>query len=145
MGHGFQGMNGAEYSLPYGMLYSIFEVLGIIEGKEMEFDYMEDGASNEQCRHWSVLIRQNIDRMRLIQTRFTSFLFLDGDDLRDILSRGYYKVARIQDLDKQLPADAKPMPLDEGWRADILEFAEFLETCEGIVPPHPFNGRPSTS
>jgi hypothetical protein len=128
MGMGLMGKAGKEYSLTYDEADVMTSILKQLTERQVSLDT----ASNRECEHWASLLKNNIERLRMISSKGKKFAVLEGTDVEALFSSGpYANWRRLID-----PSDlAKtPEPLNEYWRESVRGFADFLESCGGLVP-----------
>jgi hypothetical protein len=137
LGLGLVGKNGSKYSLTYGENYVIGSLLTLLLKDGIDFG----NASEEECKRWASALKGNIDRMRFldVEDKFGlkgTFGLFEGMDVFQLFSTGLYanrgpKISR-SNLEK-----AVPQLVNEYWRDSIGEFADFLDSCGGLVPFSP--------
>jgi hypothetical protein len=133
MGHAFGGQNGTEFSLPYNDIAVIFSILDQYLGEKTDV-IANPYVPERECKKWASLLRNNVDRMRLVFIRGTKYGYIEGTDLRHLLKEGYYAWLKFtpSEIEK-----AVSEPLNDYWIETITEFADFLDSCGGLVPPKP--------
>ena len=137
MGLVLLGKDGSEYSLTYGENSVIGDLLTLLLKNGIDFGK----ASEEECKQWTSALKGNIDRMRFLDVKDESglkrtFGLIEGMDILQLFSTGLYanlgrKISH-SNLEK-----AVPQPPNEYWRDSIGEFADYLDSCGGLVPFSP--------
>ena len=138
MGLGLVGKNGSEYHLTYGENYVNGSLLTLLLRERVDFS----NASEEGCKKWASALRRNIGRMRFLDVKDESRLkgtygLIQGMDILQLLSTELYasRGRRISRLDLE---KATLKPPNEFWSDSIAEFADFLDSCGGLVPFSPY-------
>jgi hypothetical protein len=137
LGLGLVGKNGSAYSLTYGENSVIGDLLTLLLKNRIDFG----NASEEECKRWASALKGNIDRMRFLNVEDEfglkwTFGLIEGIDILQLFSTGLYanlgrRISR-SNLEK-----AVSQPPNEFWRDSIGEFADFLDSCGGLVPFSP--------
>ncbi len=125
MGYDFIGRNGRRINLGYSHTNAFGAVLTEILDREV---YLGT-ASDEECKIWAKALRENIGKLRFIKGRRSSFLLLQGVDVKRMFSGNHY---RIEALEFE-PSWEIAKELDTDWKELVLEVINFLDTCGGIV------------
>ncbi|MDA4131927.1 MAG: hypothetical protein OK454_02200 [Thaumarchaeota archaeon] len=126
------GKNGKEYTLTYRENFVIGSLLTLLLNKKVDFSDASDG----ECKEWASALRKNLDRIRLLYParKFGgAFGLLEGMDRKRLFSIGLYASWSNQISNSQLEK-AVVKQADESWREYITEFADFLDSCGGLVP-----------
>jgi len=134
LGRGLKGKNDSEYSLTYREQWIILSLLKQLLGKDVNFDHASEG----ECKEWSAALRNNIGKMRLLTIQGRRFGMLEGTDIQELFSRGFYADGGGSRIKPSEIKGAPIEPLNEYWRDSVLEFAEFLESCGGLAPLEPY-------
>jgi hypothetical protein len=132
MGLTLMGKNGKEYALTYRENFVIGSLLTLLLNKKVDFG----DASDSECKDWASALRKNLDRMRLLYPapKFAgAFGLIEGMDRKRLFSTGLYSSWSSRITSSQLEK-AVVKPADEFWRESITEFADFLDSCGGLVP-----------
>jgi hypothetical protein len=132
MGLTLVGRNGNEYPLTYRENFVIGSLLSLLLNKKVDFS----DASDAECKEWASALRKNLDRMRLLYParKFAgAFGLIEGMDTKRLFSTGLYASWSKRISNSQLER-AVVKPADEFWRESITEFADFLDSCGGLIP-----------
>jgi len=131
MGLTLLGKNGKEHSLTYRENLVIGSFLTLLLNKKVDFS----DASGADCKEWASALRKNLDRMRLLYPGHKSagaFALIEGMDRVRLFSTGLYASWSNRISSSQIER-AEVKPADEFWRGSIIEFADFLDSCGGLV------------
>ncbi|MDA4113663.1 MAG: hypothetical protein OK474_06430 [Thaumarchaeota archaeon] len=131
------GKNGREYSLTYGENYVIGSLLTLLLKDGIDFG----NASEDECKWWASALKGNIDRMRFLDVEDEfglkgTFGLIEGMDIPQLFSTGLY-ADRGRRISRSNLEKAVPQPPNEYWRDSIGEFADFLDSCSGLVQLSP--------
>jgi hypothetical protein len=127
------GKNGSEYSLTYGENYVIGSLLTLLLKDGIDFG----NASEETCTQWASALKGNIDRMRFLEVKDKfglkgTYGLIEDMDVFQLFSTGLY-ANRGHKINRSNLEKVVPQLPNEYWRDSIGEFADFLDSCGGLV------------
>jgi hypothetical protein len=130
LGITFKGKNGTQKFLSPGQGMAFEAVLSELLGRTVSLEV----SPESECKIWASTLRNNLTRIRLLKddSEETGYeaLVIEGSNLEHVASTHYYSTNLNLAVSQKT---ARPKPLDEEWKYVISDFAEFLDTCGGIV------------
>lgn len=132
MGLILMGKNSKEYSMTYRENFVIGSLLTLLLNKEVDFS----NASEAECKEWGFALKKNLDRVRILYPPDKvagAFGLIEGMDRKGLFSTGLYASWSNKISSSQLEK-AMVKPADQFWMESITDFAEFLDSCGGLLP-----------
>jgi hypothetical protein len=150
MGMDYVGKDGSTFHLNWSGHAYMYSLLSQLGANLTEWSGSNDGEyiSSRTCKKWASLLKNNIERIKEIRIPDNSYVggfqhmpLVEGNDVGDELAVGITgQLLQIENIiarafgneEKKVdPRAVQVIELPEGTKQWILDFASFLEKCNG--------------